>query len=162
MKHLFIIVIALFSLNLPAAAEIYQVTDEKGNKVFTNIEPKQSEGKTIQKVDVKETNTTLGDAINNDDYFEQQQLERQQREERRAQHEQQQRQARRAVREAEQELEQAKELQSGDYFNIPGKGMRYKDSYHQRVKQAEEKLQQAKKQLQSVQQGLPPSDEQPY
>lgn len=161
MNRLTLVFIALFSLNL-SAAEIYQVIDENGNKVFTNIEPKSSAGKTVQKVELKQTNTTASsNPIDEDGYLQQKQQERQEQESQLAKFEQQQNEARRAVREAEQDLEQARELQSGDYFNIPGKGMRYKESYYERVKLAEDKLQQAKEQLQSLQKNDMPASSTP-
>lgn len=155
MNRLAIAFLTLLSFSFVANAEIYQITDEKGNKVFTNIEPKNSKGKTVQKVELKQTNTTLSDGIAEDDYLQQRQKDRQEYDEQLTKFEQQRSEARRSVSDAERNLEQARELQPGDYFNIPGKGMRYKDSYHERVKLAEEQLQQARLHLNSLQQEKP-------
>lgn len=153
MKRLVIFILACFWLGQTAVADIYQITDEKGNKVFTNIEPKDARGKSVKKLEVKETNTSAHDGVDNDTYFEQQRQQRQESEKRQSKQETEQRLARQAVQEAELELEQAKQLQSGDYFNIPGKGMRYKDSYYKRIELAEKKLKNAQQHLRSVQRG---------
>lgn len=135
----------------PLYAEIYQITDSKGNKVYTNIAPKSGEkNQQIEAIKIRETNITPSDGINDEDFLELQTEVRKEYEANTTRFESERQAASLAVKQAETELEQAKELKSGDYFNIPGKGMRYKDHYHERVQQAEENLVHAKEQLQAL------------
>lgn len=137
-------------------AEIYQITDSKGNKTYTNIAPKADDSsRKVEKVNVRETNTTPSDGINNEEFLERQIDQRKAYENSSIDFENELAQANKALRDAETELAKAKEVTSGDYFNIPGKGMRYKDSYTERVQQAEENVAEAKKRLRALRSNRP-------
>lgn len=137
-------------------AEIYQVTDSKGNKTYTNIAPKaDGQNQRVEKITIREVNTTPSDGVDNDEYFKRQIDTRDEYDKNTVEFESELEVASKALKDAEKELEQAKEIKSGDYFNIPGKGMRYKDGYTERVQQAEEKVERAKEQLQAIQKNKP-------
>lgn len=118
------------------AEEIYQITDEHGRKTYTNVAPQQPKG-TVQKVKLSNTNIRETHA---DKPAENDNLEMQQNEDLERRLQQNQRQAKNAVTQAETALEEARELRAGDYFNIPGKGLRYTEQYHERIKEAEQQL----------------------
>lgn len=134
-----------------SAAEIYQITDEKGRKVFTNIIP--PDGNQAEKVTISDTNLSH-DASHHDDndrYYEELAQEEAQHLEisQHLKHDQQ--QAHDAVKAAEANLAAAKEIRAGDYFNIPGKGLRYTEAYHQRIRDAQMHLDSANDHLRQVQ-----------
>lgn len=139
-----------FTLSLHAD-EIYQITDEHGRKTYTNIAPQQPKGE-VEKVKLRNTNIRETQSLQSFDTMPaeaEQSAEIQQRLKQDAQ------QALNAVQQAEAALEQARELRPGDYFNIPGKGLRYTEQYHSRIKRAEQQLESAQQNHNVIKQRKP-------
>lgn len=153
---------ALLAVTLPAqASDIYQITDEKGRKTFTNIAPPENSD-AMQRVELRSSNISHDGASNhqpdNDRYFEEQQaaeLESREISQRLNQDEQQ---AYETLQQARENLEKAREIQTGDYFNIPGKGLRYNAAYHERIQHAEQQVQTAQENYDRIRQRAPASN----
>lgn len=142
-------------LTLPVCAEVYQITDEHGRKTFTNIAPADGAQQKIEKVQLRETNTTPSHQAYEQGDAESEQLEQLENRTIRNRLAQDEQQARENLERAESELEDAKQIRSGDYFNVPGKGLRYRDEYRQRVEQAEQAVRQAKESYDQIRQRGP-------
>lgn len=119
------------------SAEIYQIVDEKGRKTFTNIVPPTEHN--LEKVELGEPNLSHDSNYHddNDRYYEELAAEEQQHREIGQRLNQAEAAARARLEESEAALLEARELRAGDYFNIPGKGLRYTEAYHQRIREAE-------------------------
>lgn len=142
----------LLTATLPMhAEEIYQITDEHGRKTYTNVAPQQPKGN-VEKVKLRNTNIRESQSLK---ALEDNPLDAQQGTEIHQRLKQDAQQAQSAVEQAEHALEQARELRAGDYFNIPGKGLRYTEQYHERIKHAEQQLENAQQNYKDIQQRKP-------
>lgn len=160
MKTALITIALLLSASLPLQAEIYQVTGKDGRKTFTNVAPLSEEDSNVEKVDLKETNISheTDHPADNDAYFESMEQENLEHDEISQRLNADQQKAYDALQQAKEQLEQAKEIRSGDYYNIPGKGLRYNEAYHQRIQHAEQRLQAAQENYDRIMQRAPASD----
>lgn len=134
-------------------ADIYRVTDEHGNTTYTNVAPQQN-GKQAEAVKLKPTNVTEegkhlpGD---NETYFEELKVQQDSRENEQKQQKRDRQAAWETLQQAHQNLEQARAVKAGDYFNLKDGGLRYKPEYLERVEAAEKRLQEAQKHYDSLQ-----------
>ncbi len=145
-----LILVAILVATPMVQAEIYKYSDEHGNVVLTDTPPAQNadaESVDIQSLDGNTVNLSTSQHRKNDKYYDQRD-QRQAKEEaqnaREANLAQQQQARKGAVRKAELDLEEAKEIKSGDMMPLPSGGIRYTDQYKQRVKNAEDALMRAK------------------
>lgn len=143
----------LLATSLHAFGEIYKVTDEDGNTRYTNIEPK-TKGKEATKVDLKNTNISEeGKHLpgSDDTIFEELREEREAKEAAQREKQDEKQAAYEALQQAKRNLEEAKEVKAGDFFNTRNGGLRYKDSYHRRVEDAERALEAAQERYENAQ-----------
>lgn len=145
----------LLVMSLHTYGEIYKVTDEDGKTTYTNIEPKaKGEGKESQKVDLKETNISEeGKHLpgSDDTIFNELRQEREAKEAKQQEKQQEKEAAFKALQEARENLEKAKEVKSGDFFNNPDGGLHYKDSYYKRIEEAKKQLDAAEERYKAAQ-----------
>jgi hypothetical protein len=146
---LFILMFCIFFSTL-ASAEIYEIIDGNGHKMYTDKPPlNEPEAKPVS-VAPETGNSWENDSLqeqNNQYYDELQQKQQVQEEEQQRQiieenHEQQ--NTIDAVIAAEKAFEEAKEVQAGDYFPNKNGGMIHTQEYLDRVKSAEEALNRAR------------------
>jgi hypothetical protein len=146
---LFILIIGLL-FNSLANAEIYEVIDESGRKIFTDIPPLNKPDAKPVSIKPHTGNTWQNDPLQeqNDRYFnelDEKEQELEAAEERAtAEKDEAKQKAAEAIIAAEEALEEAKTMKAGDYFPNQNNGIRYTPEYLERVKDAEEALEKAR------------------
>jgi hypothetical protein len=149
MKHMLFSFCLLLSIH--AYAEIYEILDENGRKTYTDKPPlNQPDAKPViaspKASNSWKTNTTQEE---NDQYYDQLKQEIENNEAQKAAEAQannyNKQQAADNLKKAEQDLNDARTVKSGDYYhNKSNNGLIYTQEYRSRIKEAEEALEKAK------------------
>ena len=160
MKTLLLVIITSL-LTANAAAEIYEVVDEHGNKTYTNTPPQGPQKSQPIKIDPVETNVWSGGMKQleaDDDFYNE--LIKQQGLDDAAKMEKKRLwlEAKNNLKTAKEELEAAKVIRPGDYFPNSGGGIRYTQVYKDRVKAAEQRVEKATARFKEVDKKTPAKD----
>lgn len=144
-------VLASFLVILPTllqAADVYRTVDDEGNVTYTDA-PVKTDGK-IEKIEIQPGPTEasrLDTEQRNAAIRKAMEEARAKRLEKEASHDEQLSKARKELDEAEKDLKRTKELGEDDRQYLSGGRSRIKPEYHERVKEAEKKVEAARKNL---------------
>jgi len=147
----FTVVVLLVFFALPVHAEIYEIIDANGRKTYTDKPPvDQKDAKPIS-VKPNTSNSWKTDNIqqDNDRFFSDLKSEQDHEAAMAKQHAQEQATAQQEqsnnIEAAEHALEEAKKVRAGDFYNNKEGGMHYNETYLNRVRDAQRRVEEAKK-----------------
>jgi len=142
---LLLIAIVAVPLSSALGQAVYKYVDEDGNVVYSEQPPPQDQPS--ERVDVRPgpTSAQQKDAENREQQLQDAASQTTSTGDQRTSKKAEQQLKQKSVKDAEAALERAKQVGPGDRVGTAGGGSRLRESYHERVRAAEEELQRAKK-----------------